>query len=98
MRRLVARRNRAYPEAFVEPAPLRPVPLRPVGPVEPAEALAHVLDALPDLSEDGARALSLIEIAGRTRNNALEEMDVSAEVLAELLYHARKALRRSVFP
>jgi hypothetical protein len=57
-----------------------------------------VLDALPDLSEDGARALSLIEIAGRTRDTAVEEMEVSAEVLAELLYQARKALRRSVFP
>ena len=57
-----------------------------------------MLDALPDLSEDGARALSLIEIAGRTRDKALEEMEVSADVLAELLYQARKALRRSVFP
>jgi hypothetical protein len=57
-----------------------------------------VLDALPDLSEDSARALALIEIAGRTRDKAVEEMDVSAEVLADLLYQARKALRRSVFP
>ena len=57
-----------------------------------------MLDALPDLSEDGARALSLIEIAGRTREKAVEEMAVSADVLAELLYQARKALRRSVFP
>ena len=82
----------------MEQATLRPVPLRPVGPVDPAEALAHVLDALPDLSEDGARALSLIEIAGRTRDRALEEMEVSVDVLAELLYQARKALRRSVLP
>jgi hypothetical protein len=82
----------------VEQATLRPVPLRPVGPVDPSEALAHVLDALPDLSEDAARALSLIEIAGRTRDKALEEMQISADVLAELLYHARKTLRRSVFP
>jgi Putative zinc-finger len=82
----------------VEQATLRPVPLRPAGPVDPAEALAHVLDALPDLSEDGARALSLIEIAGRTRDTAVEEMEISAGVLAELLYEARKALRRSVFP
>jgi Putative zinc-finger len=83
---------------LVEQATLRPVPLRPVGPVDPAEALAHVLGALPDLPEDAARALSLIEIAGRTRNKAVEEMEVSAEVLAELLYGARKALRRSIFP
>jgi Putative zinc-finger len=82
----------------VEQATLRPVPLRPVGPVDPSEALAHALGALPDLSEDAARALSLIEIAGRTRDKALEEMEISAEGLAELLYGARKALRRSIFP
>ena len=82
----------------MEQATLRPVPLRPVGPVDPSEALAHVLGALPDLSEDAARALSLIEIAGRTRDKALEEMQLPADVLAELLYDARKALRRSVFP
>jgi hypothetical protein len=82
----------------VEQATLRPVPLRPVGPVDPAEAVAHVLGALPDLSEDAARALSLIEIAGRTRDKAVEEMAVSADALAELLYSARKALRRSMFP
>jgi hypothetical protein len=82
----------------VEQATLRPVPLRPVGPVDPAEALAHVLDALPDLAEDSARALALIEIAGRTRDTAREEMDVPGEVLAELLYSARKTLRRSMFP
>jgi anti-sigma factor RsiW len=57
-----------------------------------------VLGALPDLSEDAARALALIEIAGRTRDKALDEMQLSADVLAELLYNARKALRRSVFP
>src|SRR3954453_738540 len=83
---------------LVEQATLRPVPLRPVGPVDPSEALAHVTAALPDLSEDAARALSLIEIAGRTRDTAVDEMESSADALAELLYHARKALRRSVFP
>src|SRR3954453_13887053 len=98
MTRLVARRNRGYPQLLVEQATLRPVPLRPVGPVDPAEALAHVLAALPDLPEDAARALSLVEIAGRTRDKALEEMEISAGLLAELLYEGRKALRRSVFP
>jgi putative zinc finger protein len=82
----------------VEQATLRPVPLRPVGPVDPAEAVAHAIGALPDLPEDAARALSLIEIAGRTRDKAVEEMAVSADALAELLYSARKALRRSMFP
>src|SRR3954467_12621102 len=98
MTRLVARRIRGYADTLVEHATLRPVPLRPVGPVDPSEALAHVIDALPDLPEDAARALSLIEIAGRTRGRAVEEMEISADVLAQLLYDARKALRRSVFP
>jgi hypothetical protein len=82
----------------VEQATLRPVPLRPVGPVDPAEAFAHVTAALPGLEEGAARALSLIEIAGRTRDNAVEELGISADSLAEMLYSARKALRRSVFP
>src|SRR2546422_10538098 len=98
MPRLVAGRARGYAEPLVEHATLRPVALRPVGPVDPAEALAHVAAALPDLSEDAARALALIEIAGRTRDTAVEEMAISADVLGELLYNARKALRRSVFP
>src|SRR5881397_3654840 len=83
---------------LVEQATLRPVPLRPAGPVDPSDALAHVLRALPDLGEDSARALSLIEIAGRTRDKAVEEMEISPELLADLLYVARKALRRSMFP
>lgn len=57
-----------------------------------------MLVALPDLSDDAARALALVEIAGRTRDKALQEMEISAESLAELLYVARKALRRSIFP
>ncbi len=82
----------------MEQATLRPVPLRPAGPVDPADALAHVLRAVPDLDEDAARALALIEIAGRTRDRALEEMEIPAVALADLLYAARKALRRSIFP
>src|SRR3954447_7272249 len=83
---------------LVEQATLRPVPLRPAGPVDPSDALAHVARALPDLSEDAARALALIEIAGRTRDKAVEEMDISAALLGDLLYAARKSLRRSAFP
>ena len=82
----------------MEKATLRPVPLRPVGPVDPADALTHVLRSLPELAEDAARALSLIEIAGRTRDTAVEELQVPAETLSDLLYAARKALRRSIFP
>src|SRR5436190_5339490 len=98
MTRLVAGRIHGYAGAPVEQATLRPVPLRPPGPVDAAEALAHVLAALPDLSEDAAQALSLVDIAGRTRSKAVEELQIPAEALAELLYAARKALRRSVFP
>src|SRR3954447_24814426 len=98
MTRLVAGRIHGYAGAPVEQATLRPVPLRPPGPVDAAEALAHVLAALPDLSEDAAQALSLVDIAGRTRSKAVEEMQVPGEALAELLYAARKALRRSIFP
>src|SRR3954469_17436792 len=95
---VVAGRIRGYADPLVEQATLRPVPLRPAGPVNPSDALAHVLRALPELGEDSARALSLIEIAGRTRDNAVEEMEISGAVLADLLYAARKALRRSAFP
>src|SRR5436190_5811929 len=98
MTRLVAGRIHGYAGAPVEQATLRPVPLRPPGPVDAAEALAHVLAALPDLSEDAAQALSRVDIAGRTRSKAVEEMQVPEEALAELLYAARKALRRSIFP
>jgi hypothetical protein len=82
----------------VEHATLRPVPLRPAGPVDPADALAHVLGALPDLDEQAARALSLIEIAGRTRDQAAEETGLALDALRDALYRARKGLRRSIFP
>jgi putative zinc finger protein len=82
----------------VEHATLRPVPLRPPGPVDPADALAHVLASLPDLDEEAARALSLVEIAGRTRDQAGDETALALDVLADALYRARKALRRSIFP
>jgi len=82
----------------VEHATLRPVPLRPAGPVDPAEAFSHVLASLPEVDEEAARALALIEIAGRTRDQAGDEAGLTLEVLGEALYRARKALRRSIFP
>ncbi|MFL5838960.1 MAG: zf-HC2 domain-containing protein [Thermoleophilaceae bacterium] len=82
----------------MEHATLRPVPLRPAGPVDPADALAHVLASLPELDDEAARALSLVEIAGRTRDQAGDEAALSFELLADALYRARKALRRSIFP
>jgi hypothetical protein len=82
----------------VEHATLRPVPLRPAGPVDPGEALAHVLASLPELDDDAARALALVEIAGRTREEASEQISLASEALADALYRSRKALRRSIFP
>jgi hypothetical protein len=82
----------------VEHATLRPVPLRPAGPVDPAEAFSHVLASLPEVDAAAARALALIEIAGRTRDQAGDEAGLTLEVLGEALYRARKALRRSIFP
>jgi hypothetical protein len=82
----------------VEQATLRPVPLRPAGPVHPADAFSHVLASLPEVDAEAARALALIEIAGRTRDQAGDEAGLTLAVLGEALYRARKALRRSIFP
>ena len=82
----------------VEQATLRPVPFRPAGPVDPAEAFSHVLASLPEVDAEAARALALIEIAGRTRHQAGDEAGLTLAVLGEALYRARKALRRSIFP
>ena len=82
----------------MEHATLRPVPLRPSGPVDPAQALAHVAASLPELDAAAAEALALVEIAGRTRAAAGEETGLSWDQLGGALYRARKALRRSMFP
>jgi hypothetical protein len=82
----------------VEHATLRPVPLRPSGPVDPADALAHVRASLPALDDAAARALALIEIAGRTREAAGREAGLGRDDLSGALYRARKELRRSMFP
>ena len=82
----------------MERASLRPVPQRPSGPVEPAEALAHVEATLPDLDDAARQALALVELVGRTRPELRAEMGVAAPELAEALARARKALRRAAFP
>ena len=79
-------------------AALRPVPHRPSGPVEPAEALAHVEEHLPGLDELAHQALSLVELVGRTRPQLQAETGASAEEIGEALARARKALRRASFP
>jgi hypothetical protein len=82
----------------MEQATLRPVPLRPSGPVDPREAFEHVAAALPGLDAAAVEALALVEIAGRSREAAASETGVDAEPLADALFRARKALRRSIFP
>jgi Putative zinc-finger len=82
----------------MERASLRPVPRRPSGAVEPAEALAHVRSALPDLDEAAAQVLALVELAGRTRPQTSAESGIAPAEVAEALARARKALRRATFP
>jgi hypothetical protein len=82
----------------MERASLRPVPQRPSGPVEPAEALAHVRTTLPGLDDAAAQALALVELAGRTRPQVSAESGVAPAEIAEALARARKALRRAAFP
>jgi anti-sigma factor RsiW len=82
----------------MERASLRPVPQRPSGPVEPAEALAHVKATLPDLDDAARQALALVELVGRTRPELCAETGIAEPELAEALARARKALRRAVFP
>jgi hypothetical protein len=82
----------------MERASLRPVPQRPAGPVDPAEALAHVESALPDLDDAARHALALVELVGRTRPQLRAEAGIAEGDLAEALARARKALRRAAFP
>ena len=82
----------------MERASLRPVPQRPSGPVDPAEALAHVEGTLPGLDDPARRALALVDLVGRTRPEVSAETDISEAELAEALARARKALRRAAFP
>jgi hypothetical protein len=82
----------------MERASLRPVPQRPAGPVDPADALAHVERTLPGLDGAAAQALALVDLVGRTRPELRAEAGVSPAELAETLARARKALRRASFP
>ena len=82
----------------MERASLRPVPQRPSGPVDPAQALAHVEVTLPGLDEAARQALSLVDLVGRTRPEVCAETGVAEADLADALARARKALRRAVAP
>ncbi|MFN2616747.1 MAG: zf-HC2 domain-containing protein [Thermoleophilaceae bacterium] len=66
--------------------------------MDPAAAVRHVGVALPELEPAPARALALVALAGRPRDEVASETDLNPERLAQSLAHARKALRRSMFP
>ena len=84
--------------AVMERAPLRPVPRRPDGPVEPSEAIAHVDAALPAVDETARAALALVEIAGRSRAEVATTRGLAGDEVADALARGRKALRRSMYP
>src|SRR4051812_27662727 len=80
----------------MEHAPLRPVPARPPGPVDPATALHEVASWLPALEEPAARALALVVLAERSRAEVAESLGVSHLELGLLLAAARKELRQTL--
>jgi Putative zinc-finger len=80
----------------MEHAPLRPVPARPAGPVDPAAALREVGGWLPTLSPLAARALALVVLCERPRAWVADSLGVSEGELGELLAEARKELRQTV--
>jgi hypothetical protein len=82
----------------VEIAPLRPVPRRPAGPVEPELAIHLVAERLPGLAPAPRDALALVTLAGRSREEAAARLELPAGDLAAALARGRKELRRSLFP
>src|SRR5215208_814888 len=80
----------------MEHAPLRPVPARPAGPIDPATALRDVSSWLPILGPEAARALALVVLAERPRAEVAGTLGVSEAELGELLAAARKELRQTI--
>jgi anti-sigma factor RsiW len=80
----------------MEHAPLRPVPSRPAGPIDPATATREVAAALPALSGVEARALGLVLLAERPRAEVARSLGIEERQLGALLAGARKELRRTV--
>ena len=83
---------------LMERAPLRPVPARPAGPVDPAAAVREVSAALPALEPLEVRALALVALADRPRPEVAELLGVEEEELGTLLAAARKELRQTLSP
>ena len=63
----------------MERAPLRPVPARPAGPVDPAAAVREVSAALPALEPLEVRALALVALADRPRAEVAELLGIEEE-------------------
>jgi Putative zinc-finger len=82
----------------MERAPLRPVPARPAGPVDPAAAVREVEAALPALEPLEVRALALVALADRPRAQVAEMLGIEEQELGVLLATARKELRQTLTP
>ena len=82
----------------MERAPLRPVPARPAGLVDPAAAVREVATALPALEPLQVRALALVALADRPRPEVAELLGIEERELGELLAAARKELRQTLTP
>jgi hypothetical protein len=82
----------------MERAPLRPVPARPAGPVDPAAAVREVSVALPALEPLEVRALALVALADRPRPEVAGLLAIEEEELGVLLAAARKELRQTLSP
>ena len=80
----------------MEHAPLRPVPARPAGPIDPATAIREVGFWLPTAAPDAAQALALVVLAERPRSEVAASLGVSDGELGELLASARKELRQGI--
>jgi Putative zinc-finger len=80
----------------MEGTPLRSVPARLPGPVNPVHAIAQVARVLPDLAPEARRALALVDLGARPRTEAAIELGVAEHELSRLLSAGRKALRRTV--
>src|SRR4051812_7316987 len=79
----------------MERAPLRPVPSRPPGPVDPAEAIQYVERALPQLDSGAVAALALVQLAGCSRDEAAGRAGLPLDEAGAALARARKELRRA---
>jgi hypothetical protein len=93
-----AARLRAIVVEPMERAPLRPVPARPAGPVDPAAAVREVSAALPALEPLEVRALALVALADRPRAEVAGLLAIEEEELGVLLAGARKELRQTLSP